>query len=58
MGHVFQAECCEKHPRMGVHLVYYSYDKLIKETEKALERQEALISILFMKIMEIRRKGR
>jgi len=32
--------------------------KLAKEMGKALERQEALIDILFMKIMEIRRKGR
>jgi len=31
---------------------------MAKEMEKALERHEALISILFMKIMEIRRKGR
>lgn len=23
MGHVFQAECWEKHPSVGVHLVYY-----------------------------------
>jgi len=29
-----------------------------KEMEKALERQPTLIGILFMKIMEIRRKGR
>jgi len=32
--------------------------KLAKELEKAFERQEALIGILFMKIMEIKRKGR
>jgi len=32
--------------------------KLAKVMEKSLERHEALISILFMKITEIRRKGR
>jgi len=29
-----------------------------KEMEKALERHKELIGILFMKIMEIRRKGK
>jgi len=24
-GHIFQAECWEKHPSLGVHLVYYGY---------------------------------
>ena len=32
--------------------------KLAKPMEKDLERNEALIGILFMKIMEIGRKGR
>ena len=25
MGHVFQAKCWEKHPSVGVPLVYYDY---------------------------------
>jgi len=32
--------------------------KLAKEMAKALERQNGILAHLFMKIMEIRRKGR
>ena len=32
--------------------------EIAKEMEKALKRHEEFIDILFMKIMEIRRKGR
>jgi len=52
MGHLFQAECWEKNPSVSV--VWLR--KLAKEIENAFERHEALIDILFMKIMEIRRK--
>jgi len=57
MGHVFQVEW------WGKHLCWCSFGllwlrKLMKEMEKALERHEAFINILSMKIMEIRRKGR
>ena len=58
MGNLFQYECWEKHPSVGVHLVYYGEGKFVKAMVKALERNEALIGILFMKIMEIRRKCR
>ena len=55
MAHVFQVECWEKHPS-GCSFRLLWLIKLAKEMEKALERQETLIGILFMKIMENRRK--
>ena len=58
LGHVFQVECWEEHPSVGAHLVYYGQGKLAKEMKKGLERKKTLIGILFMKIMEIWRKGR
>ena len=57
MGHVFQDEYLEKHPN-GCSFGLLWLKKLEKEMRKTLERHEALIGILFMKIMEIRRKGR
>ena len=51
MGQIFQDEWQEKHPS-GCSLWFI----MEKEKEKALERHEALIDILFMKIMENRRK--
>jgi len=57
MGHVFQVEWQGKHPS-GCSFNLLWLRKLAKEMEKALERQEELIDIIFMKIMEIRRKGR
>jgi len=57
MGHLFQSECWEKHPSgCSFHLLWLR--KIAKAMEKALERHEALIGILFMKIMEIRIKVR
>ena len=50
MGHIFQAECWAKHPSG-----YSFWVIMAKEIEKG---KEALISILFMKIKEYRRKGR
>ena len=56
MGHLFQVECWKKHPSgHSFRLLWLS--KLAKEMEKTLERNEELIGIIFMKIMEIRRKG-
>jgi len=57
MGHVFQAEWWTGYPR------WCSFGslwirKLAKAMAKASKRHEALIGIFFMKIMEIRRKGR
>jgi len=43
---------------VGVHFGLLWLWKLAKAMEKALEMHEALIDILFMKIMEIKRKGR
>ena len=57
MGHVFQDEWWEKSPS-GCSFGLLWLRKLEKTMEKALKRKEALIGILFMKIMEIRRKGR
>ena len=57
MGHVFQVEWQEKYPRGCSFWLIWLW-KLEKEMEKALERHEALIVILFMKIKKIRRKIR
>jgi len=53
MGYLFQVECCARHPSVGVHWFI-----MTKEMAKALERKIAFLAHLFMKIMEIRRKGR
>ena len=54
MEHLFQVECWEKHPSVGVHLVYNGE----VNWQSLWKGKVALIGILFMKIMEIRRKGR
>ena len=55
MGHLFETKCWEKHPSgCSFGLLWLR----ILEKEKDLERNEPLIGILFMKIMENRRKGR
>jgi len=41
---------------VGVHFGLLWLRKLEKAMEKALERKDEIIGILFMKIMEIRRK--
>ena len=41
---------------VGIHFGLLWLRKLEKEMEKALERHEALIGILFMKTMQIRRE--
>jgi len=57
MGQLFQAECWEKHlSECSFGLLWLS--KLAKAMVKALKRKVALIGILFMKIKEIRRKGK
>ena len=58
MGHIFQAECWEKTSQCGCSFQLLWIRNLEKEMEKDLEMREALISILFMKILKIRRKGR
>lgn len=57
MVHVFQVEWLEKHPS-GCSFDLSWLRKSTKGMAKALERNEALIGILFMKIIENRRKGR
>jgi len=56
MGHVFQAECWARHPR-GCSFGCLWLRKLAKAMVKALKRQKGILAHLFMKIMEIRRKG-
>ena len=58
MGHVFQVECWAKNPSVGFSYGLLWLWKLAKEMAKALERHKTLIGILFMKIMENRRKWR
>jgi len=53
MGHIFQVEWWEKHPS-GFHFGLLWLMNLEKEMGKDLERNEAFVDILFMKIMEIR----
>jgi len=57
MGPIFQVEWRGKHPS-GCRFGLFWLRKLEKAMAKVLERHEAFIGILFMKIMEIRRKGR
>jgi len=55
VGHVLQAKRWVRHPR-GCSFGFLWLRKLAKTMTKALEMHEALIGILLMKIMEIRRK--
>jgi len=57
MGHVFQAKWWIGHPS-GCSFGCLWIRKLAKEMVKALKRQKGILAHLFMKIMEIRRKGR
>ncbi len=57
MGHIFQVEHWARHPS-GCSFSLLWIRKLEKEMAKALERHEAFIEILFMKIIRIRRKVR
>ena len=57
MGHLFQVECWAKHPS-GCSFGLLWLRKLTMAKEKALERQIGILAHLFMKIMEIKRKGR
>ena len=58
MGHLFQAKCWAKHPSVGVHLVYYGYGNWQNQKQRLWKGKMAFLAYLFMKIMEIRRKGR
>ena len=58
MGHLFQAECWERHPSVGCSFDYLWLRELTKVMAKALERQNGIFGTFIMKIMEIRRKGR
>ena len=58
MGRIFQAECWEKHPSVGVHLVYYGYINWQRKWSRHLERKNGIFDNLFTKIKENRRKGR
>jgi len=57
MGHLFQVECWERHPR-GCSFGCLWLRKLTKAMAKALKGKKAFLAHLFMKIMEIRRKRR
>jgi len=57
MGHVSQAEWWARHPR-GCSFGCLWLRKLAKAMFKASKRQTCVLAHLFMKIMEIRRKGR
>jgi len=57
MGHIFQAKWWERHP-MGSSFGCLWLRKLAKPMAKSLKRQRGILAHLFMKIMEIRRKGR
>ena len=58
MGQLFQVECWEKHHHFGSSCGLLWLIKFAKATTKVLEIQNDIFGILFMKIMEIRRKGR
>ena len=57
MGHVFQAEWWERNPKECSFGCLW-LRKLAKGMAKALKRKKGILAHLFMKIMEIRRKGR
>lgn len=57
-GHLFQVECWEKYPSGNHLLCFMAKGKLEKEMDKALEWKKGIFGTLFIKIMEIRRKGR
>ena len=57
MGHAFQAECWEKHPS-GYHLLFTMAKEIFKGIGKDFEKANRYYWHLFMKIKEIRRKGR
>jgi len=57
MGHIFQTKWWARHPR-GCSFGCLWLRKLAKAKAKALKRQRGILAHLFMKIMEIRRKGR
>jgi len=57
MGHIFQAEWWARHPSVWSFGCLW-LRKLEKAMAKALKRQNGILAQLFMKITEIRRKGR
>jgi len=57
MGHVFQAEYWARHPSVCSFGCLW-LRKLAKEMAKELKRKKCILAHLFMKIMEIRKKGR
>ena len=57
MGHVFQAEWWERHPK-GCSFGCLWLKKLAKAMAKALIRQRGILAHLVMKIIEIRRIGK
>jgi len=57
MGHIFQAKFWVRYPRECSFGCLW-LRKFAKAMAKALERNDAFIGILFMKIKQIRRKGR
>ena len=57
MRHVFQDGWWARHPR-GCPFDFLWLRKLAKEMAKALKRKKVILTHLFMRIMEIRRKSR
>ena len=57
MGHVFQDECWERHPR-GCSFGCLWLRKLAKKCLRLWKGKMAFLAHLFMKIKEIKRKGR
>ena len=57
MEHLFQDECWEIYPS-GNHLCFWLRGNLQKKMAKDLKRKKVIFGTLFMKIKEIRRKGK
>ena len=55
MGHLFQAECWEKHPSVGVH--WFIMAKEIDKENDIWKGKMTFLTYVFMKIREIRIKG-
>ena len=47
MGHIFQDECWENHPSVGVNLVYYGYENWKRKWQRLWKGKVAFIGIYY-----------
>ena len=56
-GHLFQVDCWAKNPSEGVNLLLW-IKEIGKDNGQGIKEEKIFLAHLFMKIKEIRRKGR